>query len=189
MSLDMDREGVVLARPKEWSVWQPAGKRSVAIQITFQITKFYDRDSGQWDDWLDYDMVVQGAFWIIGKDGQPLAKKVEQLAQCLGWDGDLMQVVNHEPPSIAVQVTVKEDAYEGQVRYRADWIAPEGSDPTGGGGGATPDQVKAITAQFGSLLRAAASAAKKGRVRPAAPPPPKPAPKPEADVDYGNVPF
>lgn len=206
MSDEMNQEGVTKARPIQWKVWNPPGKNSVAISILFQVEAMYDTDTGEWTDWRDYDVQIAGSFWVIGKDGKPLVKKVEQLANLLGWNGDLMQIVETRPPNIVLQVTSKEDSYEGKLRYRADWIDHEDADPTGQGGGATPEQVQAIATQFGSLLRAAASGGRKppgggavtkpttvvGRTAGERPSPDSPPPGkgPEPDpVDYSDIPF
>ena len=150
----IDREGVFKARPRQWSVTNPPGKKSVGIRILFGIDSQYDPASGSWGDWTQYgDWTVEGTFWVIGKNGQILADKVAQLAELLGWDQQLTSIVQTNPPSELVQVTVRADSYKGETRFRADWLAAVDADPTGGGGGVTVEQAKQRMAERGIEVR------------------------------------
>lgn len=172
MSKQLDREGIFKARPVSWRVKTFEGKSTVAIAIEFvvlaQLTEAVD-EAGQkrhdWQDWSDYlEHRVWGDYWVITKNGAPNEVTVQQLAESLGWGGSLKAVTAGPPPDRVVQITVKADTYNGKTNFKAGWMNPGDYTPTPGG--APKEEVDALEAQFGSLLRAAASGARQ---------PPKPA--------------
>lgn len=152
MTKTIDRTGIFKAQPVRWLVKNSAHSASVAIAIEFVIIS--QLDGSEWASWAEYEEHrVWGDFWIIGREGKPNIQKCEQLAAALGWSGQLRDVVAGGPPPCIVQVTVKENVYEGKTSFRVDWIEPEDYVPTGGG--ADADEIDALDNRFGSLLRAA----------------------------------
>ena len=155
------------------------------------------------DKWLSWDEAGEymfwGTWWVVKKDGTVNQSAVEQLKKCLGWNGDLDSIVDPAPDTI-VQVSVKEETYEGVTRYKGSWMNP--ADHTGGGPGSLdPTKKKELKARFGSLLRAAAASvegvkkapekpveAKKGGPKPkGAPTPATPAKAPQSNEDHAKA--
>ena len=157
MSTLLQQAGIFKVRTNNWEVYE-AQSGAVAISLTFDILEELDTDR-TWASWAEFgDHHVYGSWWVIKKDGTVNPGAIDQLVESLGWDGRLTSVAG-DPPDKIVQVQVKEEVYEGVTRYKATWMNPE--DFAGGsGGGADEASVKALDARFGSLLRAAAGAAK-----------------------------
>ncbi len=184
----LDRSGIFRARPLSWSVRPSETSQSVALSIEFLVLA--QLDGSNWTSWAEYEEHrVFGDFYVIKRDGSVNQTMVEQLAGSLGWSGDLRQV-GGAAPDVVVQITVKEDAYNGQVRFKADWINPGDHVPQSSG--ASQGEVGTLQARFGSLLRAAAAGAKRSALARPAPasrpssgqPPVEPTP-----VDDDDIPF
>lgn len=153
--VDLDREGIFKATPFVWKIQTSDRSQSVGLNIGFLILSQLDGD--EWVSWAEADPHrVYGTFYVVGRDGKILSDKVKKLAEALGWRGDLESVERGGPPDRVVQITVKENLYEGKTTYRADWIEPENFVPKGRG--ADSAEVGALSQRFGSLLRAAAAA-------------------------------
>ena len=183
----LDREGIFKARLLEWNVKPSEKSQAVAISIEFHILD--QLDGNDWISWERYeDHSVWGDFYVVKSDGQINTGPVEQLAQSIGWNGDF-SAVNSDPPDTVVQITVKEDEYDGKIRYRAQWINP--GDFTPRPAAATAEKVTELNSRYGSLLRAAAGAAKENRPGPATDPLPtseKPPPPTDNDFDPDSMP-
>ena len=163
----LDRAGTFKARPVAMGLQNAKESKSVAVWIEFQIIAQQENEG--WTDWSGYeDHAIVGYFWIVKKDGSVNTRTVENLAEVLDWDGNPDTIMG-DPPDIPVQITVAEDTYNGKTSLKVQWFNPV--DYQGGIVSASPEQVKAINAQFGSLLRAAAGAARKTKAAP------KPLPK------------
>lgn len=193
MSRSLDRAGIFKAIPFSWDV-RKAESGAVGISIGFLVTHQLD-DANEWVDWSEYeDHHCYGDWWVVKKDGTVNQAPVDQLAQSLGWDGNLATVSHSDAPDRVVQITVKEDTYNNQTRYRAQWMNPEDYTPTSGG--ASEEDVKVLQSRFGSLLRAAAAgsatAAASSAAKAAAPKPPPPsddAPVHSSAVSDDDIPF
>ena len=163
----LDRAGTFKARPVAMGLQNAKESKSVAVWIEFQITA--QQEGEDWTDWTGYeDHSIVGYFWIVKKDGSVNTRTVENLAEVLDWDGNPDTIMG-DPPDISVQITVAEDTYQGRTSLKVQWLNPV--DYQGGIATATPEQVQQIKVQFGSLLRAAAGAARKTKAAP------KPLPK------------
>lgn len=176
----LDRAGVFKARPIAMGLQPSRETKSVAVWIEFQITA--QQDGSEWTDWSEYeDHSITGFFYIVKRDGNVNVPTVENLAAVLDWDGN-PETIGGDPPDILVQITVEEDTYNGKTALKVKWL--NSADYQGGVSTATPDQVKAISAQFGSVLRAAAGAARKTKTATKAKPPAKTAPVAQAAIPY-----
>jgi hypothetical protein len=60
---------------------------SVAINMSFEVLEGYDEGEGIWYDWRGEEIAVDGAFWIIKKDGTVNERQVESLVAHTGWNG------------------------------------------------------------------------------------------------------
>jgi len=183
----LDRPGVFKARPVAMGLKNGSeGSKSAAVWIEFQIEA--QLDGTEWTSWAEYeDHSIIGDFWIIKKDGSINQPTVARLAEVLDWDGNPDTICGN-PPDIPVQITVGEETYNGQTRLKVQWLNPV--DYQGGVASATPEQVKQINAQFGSLLRAAAGAARKTKTTaPKGKPPAKTAPKTEPVTAQAAIPY
>lgn len=195
LSAALDQAGIFKGRLVNWAVKQV---ESGAVAVTLKLVIVASLDGQAWVPWdpeTVEEYTVYGDFWVIKKDGGINTKVVESLVAALPWDGNLTSITQ-TPPDVVVQVTVKEDTYQGVTRYKASWVQPE--DYTPQPMGESSEDVKALQAQFGSLLRAAAGAAKKAAAKPASkkgPPPAKvgaPAPGSAAGEpvpDGDDIPF
>jgi len=184
----VDREGIFKAKPLDWSVKKFDGSSSVAINIRFEIVSMLN-DQGGWDDWTQFvETFVYGDFFVLKRDGSVNDVTVKQLSESLGWNGSLHQVATNRPPDCIVQVSVKHETYNGKSYFKAGWINPENFTPSGQGEDA--DSAKALDAQFGSLLRAAANSGARPTGKPASPAKkPKRQPDPEATADLSSEGF
>lgn len=183
---EIDRTGIFKVRPLAWKVKTFEGKTSVAVSIDFVVVAELHDD--EWFDWSNFEEHhVAGDYWVVKKDGTPNVETIQQLANALGWNGSLADVVSKDPPKhVVVQVTIKDEVYNGKTYFKAGWMNPGDYVPTRGGGAST-EQVQALEARFGSLLRAAASTKAHPAAKATAP---KPAPAPAAaKPNYDDIPF
>ncbi len=175
----LDRPGIFKARPLSWAV-RTADSGAVAIAIEYVVLAQLDGTS--WVDWSAADEhAVFGDTYVVKRDGTVHTSGVEQLAAALGWNGDLRAVAG-APPQVVVQITVKEEEYQGKKRLKVSWVNPGDYSPRPEA--ASDSDVARLQVRFGSLLRAAAAVSAKPpapKPAPAAPPPP-----PESSDD---VPF
>lgn len=157
----LDRTGIFKANIISWGLTKSGSSESHAVSMEFQIISQYV--DGKWASWADYEEHgCRGDFWIIGKSGDVNEKAVDQLANAIGWMGALEDIQGDPPPCI-VQIVVKDETYNGTTRYRAAFINHEDYVPKP----STLDDatVKTLNTRYGSLLRAAAGAARKTRPR------------------------
>lgn len=196
MSVRLDREGIFKARPVGWRVKKFDSSQAVAIAIEFAILA--QLDGNEWTSWDGYEAVhAWGDWFVIKKDGRPNVGSsdkpgaIEQLRDSIGWDGRFETIAASPPPDVVVQITVKSEQYNGSTYFKATWMNPGDYTPTPGG--ATTDEVKALDARFGSLLRAAAGGGtKKAPAKAPAPAARKAAPAEPfnpATVDPDQIPF
>lgn len=182
----LDRDGVFRCRATGWRV-KTFQSKSVAVGIDFVVLE--ELVNGEWRDWTQYgEYAVSGDWWVIGSSGAVNTGAVEQLSECMGWDGSLSTVATSPCPGAMMQVTVKEETYNGKTLFKGDWMRPWDYSPQAPG--ADSERAQVLDAQFGGLLRAAAS---KGRgvkkTKPAAAPPAEAAPAEKPPTDYGDIPF
>src|SRR3972149_5699232 len=180
-----DRAGIFKARVLRWHVRTSQQSQSLAVSMEFQVAA--QLDSTNWVDWSEYeDYCVFGDFWVVGKDGAINTQGVENLVLAIGWDGDLLSVTG-APPDVVVQITVKEEVYNGQTSYKAAWINPEDFTPMPQE--ASAEEVSQLQRRFGPLLRAAATAMKgtKPGTKPGMKPAAAPASSPTKPLDPQRV--
>jgi len=181
LTATLSRPGIFKARPVAWSVKQ-FDSGSVAINMKFLVLA--ELDGKDWLSWSEYEEHhVYGDWFVVKKDGTINTDAVEQLVACIGWDASLGSIVG-SPPDVVVQISVKPDEYRGETRYKASWMNPEDFVPAPQG--ESPEEVRQLDARFGSLLRAAAGAAKAkpkaAKPKPATVPPSEPSgPAPLSD--------
>ncbi len=164
MSVALTRDGIFKARPLSWAVRTYENSQAVAVNMKFSILS--QLDGTEWVSWAECEEhVVYGAFFVVKKDGTVNTQAVENLYAALGWEGDLRQVGASPVPDRVVQITVKNEPYQGKDQWKVGWINPE--DYTPQPQGASEEDVGRLQARFGSLLRAAAAGAKMAAAKPA----------------------
>lgn len=177
----LEQTGIFRCKPLSWEVVK-AKSGAVGINMSFLVVEELDGD--KWLSWDEYDdHMFYGTWWVVKKDGTVNQSAVEQLAKSLGWNGDIDTITDPAPDTI-VQVTVKEETYEGVKRWKGDWMNP--ADHTGGGDfGVDGNEKKEIKSRFGSLLKAAASSALPAKkAPPKGGPKSKPAPKAQTNEEH-----
>ncbi len=175
----LDRAGIFRAKPFHWAVIPSKETKSVAVYVNSLIVSQFD--GKEWVSWEESEPHTTGGYWyVIGKDGKINETAVKQLVESGLWDGKLETVAEFDPPDIIVQLNVKANEWNGKTTYKPAWMNHENFVPNFDG--ATGDDLKVISNQFGSLLRAVAASIKpKGEM-------PKPRPKGTASAD-DDVPF
>lgn len=152
-----------------WALQPATNKGSVAVRIDLEVT-----EELQGEEWLSiadarYAPIRIAAFvYPIKQAGQVNESGVNQLVDAFGWDGDLRSF-DAPPPDFLVQIDITEEEYNGKSSLKVKWLA-HGDRPLVRR--ASESDVKELQTTVGSLLRAAAGAAKKDR--------PKSAPAPAA---------
>lgn len=157
----LDREGVFRARPLEFGIAEGKdSSQSVGVAVRFKILAQYNAPEG-WDTMWEnsYDVGVEGVFYIIKTDGQVIEDNIRRLIIALGWDGDLDSFLpanrdRWQPKDC--QITVKNEPYQGQDRYRATWISDFAAEPGGGLFTIDPARISSIKNMHGAKLRAVA---------------------------------
>lgn len=157
-----------------------------AINIVAQVHDYYDRDMTDkgvpvgWTDCRGNEWEVDGAIWIIKKDGSINQSQAEALMQHAGWDGNFAKLESWQPTPCAF--TIQKDEYKNQVRYRIAWLNPYDAEP-GGVTNVSPERAKELQNQYGSQFRALA-----GNVTRAATPAPQGAPATPAAPETPKTP-
>jgi hypothetical protein len=181
----LDRDGIFKAIPQSWAIRKNDQTQSVGISIEFLITA--QLEGSEWTPWAGYaDHSVWGTFYVVKKDGTVNQSAVEQLAQSLGWNGDL-RAITLGPPATEVQITVKEEIYDGKSRLKATWINPGDYSPQPSG--ASQEDMTKLQTRYGSLLRAAVAGATKNgpplqAKKPTPPPPAEDSAEPGDDLPF-----
>lgn len=152
--MKLDREGIFKARPNFWNVYC-SPDTAVALCVGYQILA--QLDGNEWIDWSEYnDHFITGYHFVIKRDGTANVDGVRQCVEALGWSGDLRQLEG-DVPDVVVQINCKVESYKGRESIKVAWLNPGDYVPQSGG--ADAQQVTQLQNRFGSLLRAAASAA------------------------------
>lgn len=161
MSIALDRTGIFKAGILDWRVTKSKSSQAVGIQMEFVIRASLN-DANGWDSWAECDEhTVWGTFWVMKADGHVNTKTIEQLVAAFRWNGNIDRVGVDLPPGDEVQITVKEEEFNGQKQIRASWINPGDYKPASAEErkARSAETAKTVGGQFGSLIRAAASAA------------------------------
>lgn len=115
---------------------------------------------------------IMGWHYLTKDEGKNLNEHtINALRTALNWDGMNLEALD-ALENIPVQITVRDNDYNGKVTSKVDWI--DHIDYAPGVKRSTPEAVKKIQANLGSRLRAIS-----GGVTLAAKPKPKPKPKPQ----------
>jgi hypothetical protein len=166
----LDRPGIFKADLIRWSVRTSQQSSAIAISIEFLVMA--QLDGAAWADWTQYeDHSIYGDFWVVKSNGTINTPAVENLASAIGWNGDL-EAIQGDPPGGQVQITVKEEEYNGQKRLKVAWINPGDFSPVPAG--VSTEQVREMQMRFGSLLRAAAAGSGKPKPQERKRPDPEP---------------
>lgn len=180
MSQSIDREGDFRGQIVSYGIFE-AESRAVAIGITVAIEEMFNRETGEWENWRDYDVQAEGNIWIIKKTSEPNEKQVAALVEYAGWDGSVLSIENGTWKPTPCGFSVQADAYKDQTRYRIAWVKSYNATP-GGGSNVDSKRAKELQSQYGSTLRAIAGNVKRNQAKPTgkplAPPAAKPAPQP-----------
>jgi hypothetical protein len=113
-------------------------------------------------------------------------KQIEALVKCAGWDGNLSSLVDGSWTPTPLQVSVEEDTYKEQTRYRIAWLNPVDRTPGGGSlSNIDTSNVKALEARFGSPIRAIVGSAKRNAAPTTGKPPAPPKPAARQPVPAG----
>lgn len=177
MGTAIDRPGNFQCEFKEYGLTERESG-AVAISVIAQITAQYNDESGEWDDWKEYDVEARGDLYIIKKDGGLNNSQVEALCKYAGWSGSLAAIRDRTWTPTPCQVSIEGDEYKGVTRYKIGFVNAFDRTP-GGVGNITDDKVKALEVKFGASLRAVAGSATHGTTKPAG----KPAAPPRRNAD------
>ena len=171
-----------------------------SVYLTVRIEEIWYE--GEWCDYREHQLEVSGDIWIVKKDGSINERQVRSLIDYAGWDGSLLSICDQSWCPPPVQITVGEDEYQGNVRYRINWLNHYDRMP--GGGNVSAEEAKELQARYGAQLRALSGNATRNA---AAPPPGAPAkppgkkkvakeatapaasPSPPAADEHDDVPF
>lgn len=161
--MNVDREGIFKAAPNAGLSLETSKDGAVCVSMNFALTDYLNGD--QWMDWAQYGQHVYGRLWFIKKDGSTNPTAIATLKDVIGWDGDPASLATLQTP--AVQLTVKNEPYNGKDSFKADWINPVDYVPQAKS--VAKDDISKLASLHGAKLRAAFGPTKAT---------PKPSPKP-----------
>jgi hypothetical protein len=182
MSTDIDREGDFQIQIREAGV-QKYDSGATAIAVIANVLAQFNHETGEWDDWSQYDVVARGYLNIIKKDGTINKSQVESLCKHAGWNGSLAMIAEGEWKPTPCSCNIEANEYKDQVSYRIGFINAFDRVP-GGLGTMKPEDAKSLDAQFGSAMRAIAGSATHGNTKPAGKPSSPPSRKGVKDHPY-----
>lgn len=124
----LQETGVYKAKPYEWGYCDPpqdVTSQSESLQIKFKVLAKYDREKR---NWVSVEMQdVSGRFCIIKRDGSPNDLQIESLRQAFGWDGKASTLESPDFMLPECTIDVREETYNGKVRYLAKFVARAGT--------------------------------------------------------------
>lgn len=168
----IDRKGDFQARVIDYSIYE-AKTGSTGINLKFVVLSMWNPETEEWDDWTQYDekFEVLGTAWIIKKDGSLNEEAAKRLAEACGpWDFESIDAKEWKPTDCSI--TVEQEEYNGQTRFKAAWINAFDRKP-GMSGNVDAGKARELSGRFGSQLRALF-----GNATHAAPPTSRPKPPP-----------
>lgn len=185
MSQPLEQGGKFRGRITSYGLWNPEGKKSTAVTLSFQVEDAWDADVQEWVDWREYEFEVEGDIWVISKTGIVAQEACNSLMRYAGWDGDLMSVaeMRWEPTPCQFSVNVETDQ-SGKYpdKYKAGFLKAWDAIPGAGKTFLDANQAKALASQYGPQFRALAGSLKQNAPVPTASKPSvpkKPATKPQ----------
>ena len=194
MTQQIDRAGNVRGEIVGYSLFD-ADSGSLGLNYTLSVHEFYDYSTGEWTDWREADVVVDGTVWILksnSKGGGPNESGIKSLVEHGGWDARIESLADGSWQPRPIQVKVEPDDYaasKGKLGlFRGNWINDYDSKP--GGGGISEDRAKELSRLYGSKIRAVAGNVQRNTAAPAGKPsmPSMPDQKPSA-MDNADIPF
>jgi hypothetical protein len=149
-----------------------------ALQLAVGYAIDQELQGGEWTDVSGEGMEITGYHYLVKTDGNLNTTTIESLKAAFGWDGadptvlDTMELA----PDHLVQITLKEEEYQGQSRIRVGFV--DAADAQPGVRTASDDERKAIRNKYGSKFRAHAGGTPAAAPKPTSAGPKKPAPAP-----------
>lgn len=93
--------------------------------------------------------------YFITTQGKVSESGVKQLSEALLWDGDTVTLNDFDWSDTPVQLSVKQEEYQGKTQFKFGWLSHYNDKPGGGAIDSVGDDgLKNIATQFGSQLRA-----------------------------------
>jgi len=148
---ELQQSGIFRGRISSYGL-NKANSGAMSVAIRLAVDDVYS--DGEWFDWSEHRFEAEGNIWLVKKDGTLNETQVRALVDHASWDGNLTSIVAGDWRPIPVQAVVDEDEYNGQVRYRINWI--NGYDSVPGGGNVSAEEAKTLQNQYGPQLRALA---------------------------------
>ena len=148
MPLTVTRAGRYRATPYTWTLEESSKSDSKGLRVGYVCTEFLDEAD---DKFVKLDIpypIAEGTIWFIGKDGCPRENAVKTMGRALKWSGnpdDFLKGSAWKPPPVDIDVEAEE--YNGQLRYKVQWVHEPGSK---GNGVAI---VKGIKSTFGDTFK------------------------------------
>ena len=171
-----DREGEFRGEILEYGLQKARDSQSVAVVIRARIHDQYNFDAEAWESWREYvPYEGYGNIWIIKKDGTPNEGAIQSLVKFAGFSGELSDIVHKLWQPTPVRFSIAADTYKGETRYKIGFLGDYNTAPSAGIKSIDEAEAKALSARFGSQLRAIAGTAKRAAApsgdKPASPPP------------------
>lgn len=184
MGTYIDREGTGRGEIVDYGL-KEYDSGAVAINIRVRIDEWYDFDTKEWLDWSEYGFEVDGAVWVVKKDGGGLnTKSIENFVKCTYWDGSFDSIAQQTFQPAKVQVSIKGEDYQGATFFKIAFVNEWDRVPNTGGALSNIDAPKAslLQKQYASAMRAVVANAKRSQGQPpvSKPPAPKPTRQPVA---------
>ena len=114
----------------------------------------------QWVDVAAEGLYVTQWLYLEKKNGSLNTMSIDQARQALGWEDGIGWFEENDVSGEMVQVTTKEETYQGKQQIRAGWLSKyDSAGPTSGGGNAEPadaDTMRRMKGRMDSKLRAIA---------------------------------
>ncbi len=149
---DVDRVGDYKATVAEYKLRQ-VESGAVSVSLLLNLTHILHED--KWFPWHKNEFTVWHDSWIVKRDGTVNQRAVDNLATIFPqWSG---AVGDWGRPGMVLgpcRVSVKEEAYEGTTRFRADWLNAVDAPMTRGPVPLDDAGVKALEARCGAQFRA-----------------------------------
>lgn len=167
--------GRYIARPRDWTVKDEGPGKPVTFVCSYDLLQFFHDGS-----WVQVsDLGITGYHYVIKKDGTGNEMTIKALRDSLGWYGNISALANTNWSDAEVQLTLKQEEYQGKPQIKVGFINPRDYVP-GVVEHSDPQTIQSLDAKYGSMLRAMGQTgnppakSSNGAAKPAAPTPADP---------------
>jgi len=167
----VSQTGTFKCKATDWGV--SLTQKSEIPQFVFQanLTAIYDFDSGEWQDYADYEEGTMAFLCLFDRGGEPI-RNMEQVMLVFGWDGNSFAGLSEgDYTDLEFQIRIEDNdpAYAEKNPFQVAWIDVADATPGGSVRKLDADALKALDKKFAVKLKKVAKPTGPVSAKPASP--------------------